>query len=52
MAKNMEQLTRALMEIEANCEKFKENALTLNRASNKSDGLSRTVDIIESINRR
>jgi UDP-N-acetylglucosamine--N-acetylmuramyl-(pentapeptide) pyrophosphoryl-undecaprenol N-acetylglucosamine transferase len=51
IAKNTNQLTRAVREIEENKEKFKTNVKVLNKVSNKFNGLNRAVEIIESLNK-
>ena len=52
IAKTKTQLVRAVRDIEANQEEFKANMKTLNRVSNKYNGLNRAVEIIEGIIRR
>lgn len=47
MAKDKKQLVDAIRQIQANYDKFRKKAEALNHASNKSDGLSRAVEIIE-----
>jgi uncharacterized protein (TIGR00661 family) len=52
IAKNQTQLVHAVREIEANREEFKANMETLNRVSNKYNGLSRAVEAVEEVRRR
>jgi uncharacterized protein (TIGR00661 family) len=49
VAKNKNQLVHAIREIENNREAFRANAEALNKVSNKYDGLSRAVEIVEEV---
>ena len=48
LAKNKEELVKGVRQIEANYAQYRKNAEMLNRSSNRLDGLSRAVEIIES----
>ena len=49
IAKNKAQLVHAVREIESNLDLFKKSAKSLNQASNKHNGLKRTVEIVEEV---
>ncbi|MCW4018619.1 MAG: hypothetical protein NWF00_08095 [Candidatus Bathyarchaeota archaeon] len=49
VAKNKNQLARAIREIEENRATFRANAEVLNEVSNKYDGLNRAVEIVEEV---
>ena len=52
IAKNQMQLVSAVREIEAKREEFKTSMETLNKVSNKYNGLSRTVEVVEEVMHR
>jgi UDP-N-acetylglucosamine--N-acetylmuramyl-(pentapeptide) pyrophosphoryl-undecaprenol N-acetylglucosamine transferase len=49
IARNKKQLSQAIREIEENPQLYKKNLETLNKVSNKFNGLNRAVEIIENI---
>jgi UDP:flavonoid glycosyltransferase YjiC (YdhE family) len=49
LAKNKAQLARAVREIETNREKFKAKVKRLNEVSNRFNGLSRAIEIVEEL---